>query len=349
MEKKRMALIIVLLWAFAWVLFADTARFGALVVDAESGIPLEGVPVEASFSNDNGWKAWTESAPINHDSEPTDRNGRCRLGGKTNIGRAGCWVDDPPHGYYGGGGRSFRFKWKNLVGIWQPDNLVATIRLQRVEHPIPLFVKKVSKIDWKNPVGGFDGTNAVLRYDLIKGDWLPPDGNGEVADMEIKSAYRLVDVRKVTNLLDLRLYEFENRIVFPEAGNGILEQMSRQTEGLKLRKALPDGYAQEVVRRFGMKGNPIGKNVYGEEFTDADENRVCVFRIRSRIDEHGNVLNAYYGKVHGDFRLQGDWKVGFRGVEFLYYLNPTPLDRNLEWDMKTNLCPNPGNLGERRP
>ena len=29
-------------------------------------------------------------------------------------------------------------------------------------------------------------------------------------------------------------------------------------------------------------------------------------------------------------------------VEFLYYLNLTPLDRNLEWDMKTNLCPNPG-------
>ena len=26
-------------------------------------------------------------------------------------------------------------------------------------------------------------------------------------------------------------------------------------------------------------------------------------------------------------------------------LNPTPLDRNLEWDMKNNLCPNPGNVG----
>ncbi len=37
------------------------------------------------------------------------------------------------------------------------------------------------------------------------------------------------------------------------------------------------------------------------------------------------------------------------GVRFLYCLNPTPLDRNLEWDMKTNLCPDPGNLGERRP
>ena len=32
-----------------------------------------------------------------------------------------------------------------------------------------------------------------------------------------------------------------------------------------------------------------------------------------------------------------------------YYLNPTPLDRNLEWDMRNNLYPNPGSLGERRP
>ena len=29
---------------------------------------------------------------------------------------------------------------------------------------------------------------------------------------------------------------------------------------------------------------------------------------------------------------------------FLYYLNPAPNDRNLEWDMKNNLCPNPGNI-----
>jgi len=39
--------------------------------------------------------------------------------------------------------------------------------------------------------------------------------------------------------------------------------------------------------------------------------------------------------------------VGLRSVEFLYYLNPTPLDRNLEWDMKNNLCPNPGMVGRQ--
>ena len=34
-------------------------------------------------------------------------------------------------------------------------------------------------------VGGFGGTNSVLRFDLMKGDWLPPYGNGEVADVSM--------------------------------------------------------------------------------------------------------------------------------------------------------------------
>ena len=40
---------------------------------------------------------------------------------------------------------------------------------------------------------------------------------------------------------------------------------------------------------------------------------------------------------------------GLDVVHFLYYLNPNPLDRNLEWDMKTNLCPNPGKIGQPQP
>jgi len=34
---------------------------------------------------------------------------------------------------------------------------------------------------------------------------------------------------------------------------------------------------------------------------------------------------------------------------FLYYLNSTQPDRNLEWDMKNNLCPKPGKIGQPQP
>ena len=93
----------------------------------------------------------------------------------------------------------------------------------------------------------------------------------------------------------------------------------------------------------------MGGEWYGKRFDDTDENRCYTFRIRSRYDGNGKLAEARYGKIYGDFKFEGHLDRGIIAVRFLYYLNPTPLDRNLEWDMKTNLCPNPGNLGERRP
>ena len=39
---------------------AATAGFDVLVLDSDSLTPIEGVSVTGWFSNDNGWKAWTE-------------------------------------------------------------------------------------------------------------------------------------------------------------------------------------------------------------------------------------------------------------------------------------------------
>ena len=59
-------------------------------------------------------------------------------------------------------------------------------------------------------------------------------------------------------------------------------------------------------------------------------------RIRTEFDESDNVRKAIYGKIYGDFKLE-DKKDGIKDVSFLYYLNLTPNDRNLEWDMRNNL------------
>ena len=58
------------------------------------------------------------------------------------------------------------------------------------------------------------------------------------------------------------------------------------------------------------------------------------FRVRTKLDESGNVVSARYGKIYGDL------------AQFTYYFNPTPNDRNVEFDLKqnlmTNLKPNEG-------
>jgi hypothetical protein len=54
-------------------------------------------------------------------------------------------------------------------------------------------------------------------------------------------------------------------------------------------------------------------------------NRIYYFRVRTVLDSQGNVLSTHYGKIYGDF------------MQFTYYLNPTPNDRNVEFDPKQNL------------
>jgi hypothetical protein len=55
-----------------------------------------------------------------------------------------------------------------------------------------------------------------------------------------------------------------------------------------------------------------------------------LFRVRTKLDKNGNIVNAHSGKIYGDF------------MQFSYYLNPKPNDRNIEFDPKHNLMTNLG-------
>ena len=328
--------------------YADTARIGAYVIDAITKEPLQGATVRGGFGNDNGWRVWTESAPVNEDFQVTDTSGMCWLRGKTNIGRAGCAVRVPPSGYYKPGqGAGHRFKRKSVLGIWQPDNLVVTIALQRVEHPIPLIVKRVEWENCRKGLLGLQGTNAVLRLDMVKGDWLPPYGHGETSDLEITSELKITGkerrfLRATASEGDVLFYDLVQTIRPTGMDDCISELQSDPTSGIKIRHGSDEGRGARIVRRQGRRKRfSMGGEWYGKRFDDTDENRCYTFRIRSRYDGNGKLAEARYGKIYGDFKFEGHLDRGIISVRFLYYLNPTPLDRNLEWDMKSNLCTNP--------
>ena len=59
-----------------------------------------------------------------------------------------------------------------------------------------------------------------------------------------------------------------------------------------------------------------------------DDNRNFYIRVRTMLDISGNITNAVYGKIYGDNLLN---------LDVIYYLNPTPNDRNLEFNPKANL------------
>ena len=335
---------------------ADNAGFKICAVDERTGIPLPGMKVKAVFVDH--FMRW-ENATVDHEIDGrTGLNGRYDAAGNTNCGKAGfCFRDND--GFY-----DTSFIWvpfdvdsgkpMPLLQRWKPDNQVVTVRLQRVEHPIPLFAKHVELRDNKNGIGGFDGTNSVLRFDLMKGEWLPPCGNGEVADLLIDSKLTITDRERkfryaTKKVEDVLFYELSNAIDFGGQDNFVRQIEAGKTAGIKIREAADFNSGSRVVNAMGMrKVIAKNKNWHCEYYSDKDTDRCYTFRIRSRRDEKGKLVEAYYGKIYGDFEFEGDDKKGLIGVKFLYYLNPKSLDRNLEWDMKHNLCPN-GNVGLRQP
>ena len=335
-------------WLVAIQASGDVAKIEAVVVDATNGNPIPNIEVLASFDNDNGWKAWTESAPINYDKQITDVHGRCSLSGKTNKGEVGCWVGSGQQGYYGArSGAGFRFATKNLFGVWQPDNLVATIKLQRVEHPIPLFLKQFADIASDSVLSDlFAIGHGSLQLDMVKGDWLPPVGRGERADLIFTRNPR-EEFGTGTNPRGITApaYRDSMSVKFIGDDNGLVEVATPPTAGLKIRHAPEEGYRQDYVcwkeRRKDLS-----------RASNFDAKRNFAFRIRTERDEIGRITSAYYGKIYGDIcfkKLIGVCVEAVASPCLLYYLNPIPNDRNLEWDMKNNLCKNPGNLGTLKP
>jgi hypothetical protein len=62
---------------------------------------------------------------------------------------------------------------------------------------------------------------------------------------------------------------------------------------------------------------------------------VYVFRIRTEVNDEGEVESAHYGKIDG--RIVGWLPQASPGILMTYYLNGTINDRGLEWDRKNNL------------
>jgi hypothetical protein len=339
--------LFVLCYVFPTWILADVAKFSVVVLSADDLKPIEGVQLHANFWEDNGWKAWTQAPHVDVDRQTTDKNGFCRLKGKTNCGNVCCFVSVPPKGFYAGDGWGADFKKKNLFGIWQPDNLVVTLRLQRVEHPIPLFVKQIfSRASDSVRSNYFDIGKGQMKFDLIKGDWLPPIGKGEYADIVFTRLERenLGIGTTFRGSITALAYRDSMSIRFTGEDNGLVEVPSKKTAGIKIRTAPEDGYTPDYLVTKGRD-----KNV--KYFSSSNPDRNFAFRIRTKKDKNGKIVSAYYGKIYGDIEIKKPYtvEISVAAPSFMYYLNPTPLDRNLEWDMKTNLCPNPGSLVRKQP
>jgi hypothetical protein len=142
-----------------------------------------------------------------------------------------------------------------------------------------------------------------IGYDLTIGDWIAPYGKGAYADFLLTK-----------NHAGKSSYTFA--ISFPNQGDGVQE--------FSAPLLLQDAVTGQSDLRSSSEAPPDG---YQSQFVQAEHvpNRNLYFRVRTKLDSNGNVASACYGKIYGDL------------PQFTYYLNPTPNDRNIEFDPKQNL------------
>ena len=222
----------------------------------------------------------------------------------------------------------------------QPWNPTVPIMLKRIGKPIPMIVRL-----------GLSGSNYIYRaprlgeevgFDMIKADWVHPDGKGEIADLLIRFNSEFTSPES---------YKTDATIRFSNPDDGLLpitELIGKESE-LKYPRAAPEnGYEVKSL---------IVKSPIYEARSEAKEKQPLgyLFRIRTVRDKATNkITSAQYGKIVGRPNAQENSNpfefntlnrnkkrelVLDPSFTFSSYLNPTPNDRNLEYDQQNNLAP----------
>jgi hypothetical protein len=229
-------------------------------------------------------------------------------------------------GYHLGWGNIPHFP-QHEDGRWQPWDATYTSVLRKIENPVPVYAKWawVEMPEIGKPCG----------YDLMEGDWVSPWGKGKIADVVFTLN------RDYTNR---RQFEVAVDIGFSNPKDGIQEtelpKEFAQSEFMWPRQAPEDSYSSTLRSTLTAPGRiPRIQDVEKQEF---------FFRVRT-VEKEGKIVSALYGKLSEGFQLAPSDSKTCK-IKLCYYLNPTPLDRDMEFDLKRNLLKNVGEFEEpRRP
>ena len=295
-----------------------TASFRVLVLD-EAGQPASNAAVEIGFNQGYG-------SGMIHEFETrsaiTDTNGLCTLAGKCD-GTLGGNVQKA--GYYEDLLNNISFTNSTLTH-WQPVDKLYTVVLRRILNPIPMYARDLHGV-------AIPAIGEPLSYDLEKGDWLPPYGNGQVADflfhMDCQFGKQLPAGENVNE------FHATLTLTFANEKDGIVEVADPlpPLEGsiFRLPRFAPEtGYSN----RWEMYGYETETQM-GYKHTGNSESPNYFYRVRTKTNETGQIISAHYGKIRGQINFGVYAKA--TSLSMTYYFNPTPNDRNMEFDPERNL------------
>ncbi len=307
------------------LLLGQESRTITLKVLDENGQPIAGAKARIYFFMGRD----TE----NHEGE-TDAQGVFTATGRPIVGTG---MSAQKEGRY-----PVQFDNLNRNCIPEGREVTQTVVLPEKRNPIPLYAKNFSggtgEATLKFPV-----QNEWLGYDFEAGDWVAPYGKGKTTDIRFKfrnefkgwqfSDQEMANSRRINKDKtedEIRFYygkwAAELAVSFPGEKEGMIQEKERYQFycPLKLPHQAPEtGYLP--TRHY--EANNLGMRPVTEEMG-------FFLRTRVKLDAKGQIISANYTKLYGDISLDP------RGsISFWYYFNPTPNDRNLEFNPAKNLFP----------
>lgn len=281
--------------------YGAEARESFRVVDS-GGNPVTNANVRCAFKVAAGGSGFQSVCGV------TDANGLCTISGMCKAYMDYCVEKDF---FYRSRGKIDYMETRSVPAVidgkWQPYDETRTVVLKRIKNPIRLRDPD-ARYRYKYPESG-----KWTGFDLACGDWMPPLGKGKSADMMV----RYVREPRPDGYFKSLDISFTNN---PYAGVYLMDK---------------DSYSEmDSVYEANTNGEYVGNLRYEFERTakgnhmisELGSGQYLVFRIRTKVDDDGNLISAHYGRIMG--ALQYLEKGGM--VLGPVFFNPTPNDTNLE-------------------
>ncbi len=243
----------------------------------------------------------------------TDATG-CFTAQQMSVGEVNYWINKD--GYYETHGRIWFagdiYKCGEVKdGKWQPYGKTYEVVLKKIRTPVSMSAYSCTR---EIPL-----LKTEMGFDLRVGDFVKPFGKGLVADFVLKYDECQENYWK---------YRAEMSLFFTNALDGAYVR------------------SKDTSSRFWSDYHASTNMSYQKEFTFVndrlvspreaksrmiEENQYLVLRTRTKVDEKGNLTEAFYSKIYGPIKFSR------KKVSFRIYVNPVPNSTNLEFDPSMNL------------
>lgn len=294
-----------------------TAKVTVHVLD-EVGAPVEDAKISVYFTlgvND----------PNTKEGE-TDETGMFEATGNTIKYVGSCYVTKD--GYYPSVCNYSEKNLKNISGImgfrrWEPWNPTITVVLKKIKNPIALYMRDIKQLNQVYKIT-LEMPEFKAGYDLVESDWVVPNGKGTHADFILSLNKNHIEDSDFRDVLT---------VTFTNPDDGIQSYYTAKDNASIFKTpyhAPLNNYQTKLVQIYENDPNKIFVNSFRE-----DQN--YFFRIRTEVDDKGNVISALYGKIEGNIKFGAPAKIKTAWLKFKYFLNPTSNDTNLEFDKTKNL------------